>query len=315
MSCCQSYSIHSHQSHFGWDNSLAPVHRVASGDTIEFDTIDSSGGQITPETLAADIPHMDYGRFCPLSGPIWIDGARPGDVVKVVLLNFDPSGEGWTALIPGFGLLSDQFPGPALVRWKYDPVRLGPSLYGTYARIPLRPFVGTIGLAPAEKGWHSAIPPRRVGGNMDIRELTEGVQLYLPVEVDGALLSLGDTHAAQGEGEVCGTAIESRLKVTVRVELIKDMPLRFPRFTTPAISAISPIAAKGYEVTTGIGPDLMENARAAVSGMIDFLTRRDGISPEQAYMLCSVCGDLKISDIVDLPNWVVTFHLPRAIFE
>ena len=149
---------------------------------------------------------------------------------------------------------------------------------------------------------------------MDIRDLGAGTELYLPVEVKGALFSLGDTHAAQGDGEVCGTAIESPASVVARFELIKRTRLEFPRFTT-AGPVSRHLDRKGYEVTTGIGPDLMQSARAAVSGMIDLLSARHHMNPVDAYMLCSVCADLRISEIVDRPNWVVSFYFPRSVFD
>jgi acetamidase/formamidase len=171
-----------------------------------------------------------------------------------------------------------------------------------------------MGVAPAEPGPHSVVPPRRVGGNLDIRDLTAGTTLYLPVEVAGALFSVGDTHAAQGDGEVCGTAIESRMDVALRFEVEKGANLLMPRFTTPG-PATRHLDARGYECTTGIGPDLMEAARIAVSQMIDLLGRQQGLSAVDAYMLCSVCGDLRISEIVDMPNWVVSFYFPRIVFD
>jgi acetamidase/formamidase len=164
----------------------------------------------------------------------------------------------------------------------------------------------------AEHGHHSIVPPRRVGGNMDFRDLSAGAEITLPVEVDGGLFSLGDTHAAQGDGEVCGTAIESPMQVTVKLDLIQGGATAFPRaFVPPPPRAI---AEKGFDATTGIGPDLMTGARDAVSAMIDLLSQRHNIAADEAYMLCSVAGDLKISEIVDVPNWIVSFHMPRAIF-
>ena len=149
---------------------------------------------------------------------------------------------------------------------------------------------------------------------MDIRDLATGSTLYLPVEVAGALFSIGDTHAAQGDGEVCGTAIESPMSVVLNLGLIKQEPLAMPRFSTPG-PVTRHLDAKGYEVTTGVGADLMLGARAAVSGMVDLLTARHSMSATQAYMLCSVCGDLRISEIVDQPNWVVSFYFPRVVFD
>ena len=187
-------------------------------------------------------------------------------------------------------------------------------MYGPGGRVPLKPMCGTIGVALAEPGLHSIIPPRHVGGNMDVRDIAEGTELYLPIEVNGALFSVGDTHAAQGDGEVCGTAIESAIDVSLKIELIKDARQRSPRYVTAG-----PVAGhfdkRGYEVTTGIGPDLMTGARAAVSDMIELLARRYNYSPIDAYMLCSVCADLRISSIVDQPNWVVSFYFPRIVLD
>jgi len=308
------HTIHKHQHHLGWNNANAPVLTVAPGESVEFDVHEASGGQLSPTSTVDDVGRMDFSRVNPVAGPIWVDGAQPGDVLKVSILGFRPSGWGWTANIPGFGLLADQFKDPALHIWTYDAQSLAPAMYGPGGRVPLKPFCGTIGLAPAEAGTHSVVPPRRMGGNMDIRDMAAGTELYLPVEVAGGLFSVGDTHACQGDGEVCGTAIESPCAVAAKLELVKGANLAFPRFTTPG-----PVSrhfdVKGYEVTTGIGPDLMEGAKAAVSGMIDLLSTRYNMNAVDAYMLCSVCGDLRISEIVDMPNWVVSFYFPRVVFE
>ncbi len=310
---CQ-HTIHHAQGHCGWDNANPPVLRVAPGESIEFHPLDASGGQITPSSTVADVVTLDFGKVNPVVGPVYIEGAEPGDAIKVTLLAFTPSGWGWTANIPGFGLLADQFTEPHLQHWKYDPVSLVPALFGPGGRVPLKPLCGTIGLAPAENGLHSIVPPRRVGGNMDIRDLAAGTELYLPVEVKGGLFSVGDTHAAQGDGEVCGTAIESACAVAVRFDLVKGANLAFPRFTTPG-PVTRHLDAAGYEVTTGIGPDLMAAARAAVANMVELLAKRHQMNAVDAYLLCSVCGDLRISEIVDMPNWVVSFYFPRVVFE
>lgn len=308
------HTIHEHQHHFGWDNALPPVLTVAPGDVVEFQVTDAGGGQVSPASTAADVLRFDFARVNPVMGPIRIDGAEPGDALAVTLLDFAPSGWGWTALIPGFGLLADQFPEPALHLWKYDPSGAAPALYGPGGKVPIKPFAGTIGVAPAAPGVHSVLPPRRVGGNMDVRDLAKGAKLYLPVEVAGALFSVGDTHAAQGDGEVCGTAIESPMRVALRFELLKREPLETPRFTTPG-PVTRHLDGAGYEVTTGIGPDLMAGARDAVGRMIDLLGRRCGLGAADAYMLCSVCGDLRVSEIVDAPNWVVSFYFPRLVLQ
>jgi acetamidase/formamidase len=308
------YTIHRRHHHFGWDNSFVPAATVAPGSTIEFECLDSSGGQLTPDSTVADVTALDFAKVNPVTGPVHVDGAEPGDALKITIEAFKPSGFGWTANIPGFGLLADQFTTPALNLWKYDATSLAPALYGKNARVPLKPFAGTIGNAPAEPGLHSVVPPRRMGGNLDIRDLAAGTVLYLPVEVAGALFSVGDTHAAQGDGEVCGTAIESQMDTVLTIDLVKDARLKTPRFTTPG-PVTRHLDAKGYEVTTGVGADLMEGARVAVSEMVELITRQHGMDPVEAYMLCSVCGDLRISEIVDMPNWVVSFYFPRIVFE
>lgn len=313
------YTIHGAQHHFGWDNSLAPVQTVAPGSTILFNCQDSSAGQLGPSSTVADVAALDFGKINPVSGPIYVEGAEPGDALKVTLEDFAPrvqdgSAWGWTANIPGFGLLADQFTDPALVIWKYDADTLAPALWGQHGKVALKPFTGTIGVAQAEPGLHSIVPPRRTGGNLDIRDLAKGTVLYLPVEVAGALFSVGDTHAAQGDGEVCGTAIESPMDVTLTLDLVKGANLKMPRFTTPG-PVTRHLDAKGYEVTTGIGPDLMTGARQAVEQMVDLLCAQHGMAAVDAYMLVSTCGDLRISEIVDMPNWVVSFYFPRSVFE
>ncbi|WP_370197560.1 acetamidase/formamidase family protein [Aurantimonas sp.] len=308
------YTIHSRHHHFGWDNTFQPAQTVAPGSTIEFECLDSSGGQLTAGSTVADVETLDFGKINPVTGPIFVEGAEPGDALKITIESFKPSGFGWTANIPGFGLLADDFKDPALTIWKYDPATLEPALFGKEGKVPLKPFAGTIGCAPAEPGLHSVVPPRRMGGNLDIRDLSAGTVLYLPVEVAGALFSVGDTHAAQGDGEVCGTAIESPMNTVLTLDLIKDARLQMPRFTT-AGPVTRHLDAKGYEVTTGIGPDLMAGAKMAVAQMVDLLSARYQMDPVDAYMLVSTCGDLRISEIVDMPNWVVSFYFPRCVFE
>lgn len=307
------HTIHRHQCHHAWDNSLEPVATVAPGETLVFDVTDASSGQITPQSTAAVFSDYDSTRVNPVTGPIFVDGAEPGDVLVVHLESYAPSGWGWTANIPGFGLLADDFPDAALLHWHYEPDGSSPLLFGDTAQIPLAPFSGTIGVAPEEPGPHSIIPPRRVGGNMDVRDLVAGSVLYLPIEVRGALLSIGDTHAAQGDGEVCGTAIESPMQVTASIDVLKGEALAMPRLDRPERRAGSGADARVW-ITTGIDPDLHEAARAAVRGMIELLSRERGLSALDAYMLCSVAGDLKISQIVDAPNWTVSFQMPQSIF-
>jgi acetamidase/formamidase len=309
-----AHTIHGAHHHFGWDHSIPPALAIGPGTTVEFEVVDAGGGQFLPTSTVADVGKIDFARINPVTGPVFVDGAKPGDALKVTIHEFKPSGFGWTANIPGFGLLADQFREPALHIWSYDKVAMTPAAYSPAGRVPLKPFAGTIGVALAAPGNHSVVPPRQVGGNLDIRDLAAGTVLYLPIEVAGALFSVGDTHAAQGDGEVCGTAIESPMHVVLSFDIVRDARLKTPRFTTPGPVARH-LDGKGYEVTTGIGPDLMQAARSAVMNMIDLLSGRHGMQPVEAYLLCSICGDLRISEIVDLPNWVVTFYFPRIVLE
>lgn len=309
-----NYTIHGGHRHLGWDRAIPPAVTVAPESIVEFEISDASGGQLSPDSSAADIAALELDKLNPLSGPVFVDGAEPGDALKVTLVEVGPSGWGWTANIPGFGLLADQFPEAALHIWSYDAASLLPAHYGPGGRVPLKPSTGAIGLAPGEEGPHGVASLGRVGGNMAIRDLGPGVELYLPVEVEGGLFSVGNIHAAQGEGEVCGTALESPMKVAMRFELVKNAKLTFPRFDTPG-----PVARhlddKGYHVTTGIADDPIEAARDAVSGMIDHITKLHGMAPADAYMLCSVCADLRISQTLDRPNRMASVYFPRVVFE
>lgn len=314
LKCGCKHTIHGHQCHLGWNNAREPAITIAPGDTVTFENIDATSGQLTADSTLEDIKTLDFSLINPISGPVYVDGAEPGDSLKVTLLDFTPSGWAWTAIVPGFGLLADDFPEAALHMWRYAKDFQTPAMYGPGARVPLKPFCGTIGVAPAESGNFSTVPPYAQGGNMDIRDINIGVELHLPVKVKGALFSIGDTHAAQGDGEVCGTAIESPMTVTAKLELVKQENLKFPRYTTQG-PVSRHLDGAGYFVTTGIGPDLMENAKNAVRGMIDLLGKERQMSAEHAYMLCSVCADMRISEIVDQPNWVVSCYFPRIVFE
>lgn len=307
-------SIHARDHHFGWDNTFSPKVRVEPGESLLIETIDSSAGQITSASSLDDLINLDFSRVNPVTGPIYVEGAQAGDAIAVTFQEFHGKGWGWTGNIPGFGLLADQFTDPALFIWKFDKSNPQTTQFSNGAKIGLKPFVGTIGLGLAESGLHSVVPPRHVGGNLDIRDMSVGTKIMLPVEVAGALLSVGDTHAAQGDGEVCGTAIESPFDVLIKIDLIKSANLKSPQFQT-AGPVTSHVDKAGYIVTTGVGPDLMVGAREAVSRMVELLVKEYKLKPIDAYLLCSVAGDLRISEIVDMPNWVVSFYFPRSAHE
>ena len=306
------HSVSADQYQHFWDNAAAPALRVRSGEQVAFTSRDSGNEQLRPGMDTAAVLALDFAKVNPINGPVAVEGAGPGDVLEVRIDRIETREWGWTANIPGFGLLADEYPDPFLHIWALDRER-GTAEFRPGIRVPLDPFIGVIGVAPAEPGALPTVPPRRVGGNMDIRFMRTGTTLYLPVEVEDALFSLGDAHAAQGDGEVCGTAIETAAEVTVTLTLRRDVRLRQPSYEVQGALVRSGLE-RGYHATTGIGPDLLEAAREAVRGMIDYLGRTRDLAPLEAYALCSVAADLKISEVVDAPNWVVSCFLPLALF-
>ena len=312
MSATPAIHIGRDQFHLAWDPAIPPIETIGDGDEVEYDLLDASNGKLTQSTTVDDIATLDLSGVDQVNGPIAIAGANAGDTLQVELLDFQPADWGWTAAIPGFGLLADDFPEPA-----YKVTRL-PAV-GERAeflpgiRVPVIPFCGELGVAP-RIGPLSTIPPDVHGGNMDTRHLTAGATLFLPVFHDGARFSIGDGHAAQGDGEVCGTAIETPMRARLRFTVRKDLSISAPEFlTAPGAAAERPVGRR--YATDGIGPDLMAAARDAVRRMIDWLGREHGVSPIDAYMLHSVAIDLRISEIVDQPNFIVTAHCPLSIFE
>jgi acetamidase/formamidase len=297
--------------HLAWDPALPPIETVDSGAVVEFDLLDASCGQLDADCGVPQLLSLDFERVDQVVGPIAVAGAEPGDTLQIDLLAFQPADWGWTAVIPGFGLLADEFPKPA-----YHVTRLGPTgaiEFMPGIRLPRAPFCGVIGVAPAT-GPLSTIPPDVHGGNMDTRHLVAGSTLFLPLFQPGAGISIGDGHATQGDGEVCGTAIETPMRATVRLTVRKDVKVSAPEF----LAAPDPHAelrnGRRY-ATDGVGPDLLGAARDATRRMIDWLGREHGLAAPDAYMLCSVAVDLRISEIVDMPNYLVTAYCPLGIFD
>ena len=307
----REHVVHPGQVHFRWDRTLPPVIEIAPGDTVAYDLEEVSGGQITPRSTAADLARMDMDRVYPLAGPVAVRGARPGDAVAVTIVELVPGAWGWTSISPDLGLLGAEF-GPYLHHW--DLTAGDHTMLKAGVRVPLAPFCGTMGVAPAADGAFPIMPPGPFGGNMDIRHLTVGSTVLLPVWTDGALFSVGDCHAAQGDGEVSISGIECPMRAVLRFDVRTGTHLTSPRYITPGPLA-SAAAHGGYVATTGIGPDLMEGARAAIRDMIRLLTEEHGLTREEAYVLCSVAADLKLSEVVDHPHWVVSACLPRALFQ
>src|SRR3954452_11770875 len=252
-----------------WDNSIPPALEIESGEAVELHVRDASDAQIGPGSGVDDVGELDSTDVIRVSGPVYVNRAKPGDVLQVELLEFKPPEWGWTAIIPGFGLLADEFPDPWLRISQVD-APAGRVRWSDGITLAHRPFPGTLGVALPEPGEHSIVPPSRFGGNMDVKHLRAGSTLYLPVGVEGALFSLGDTHAAQGDGEVCGTAIETAMDVILRLRVRKDLRVDAPQYDVPAGVVAEP-ERSSYHVCTGVGPDLMECARDAVRATIGWL--------------------------------------------
>ncbi|KAH7907598.1 hypothetical protein BJ138DRAFT_1014228 [Hygrophoropsis aurantiaca] len=308
-------SIHSlkrSQCNLAWDNSIPPVIQIQSGEQVTFDCLDASNGQLTPESTAPSIGTLDLSLCDQVNGPVYVKGANVGDTLQVDVLSIENADWGWTALIPGFGLLADEYPEPALKIWKLNHEE-GFAWFkeAKGMKVPLRPFAGEMGVAPGKKGSYSTIPPYPTGGNIDTRHVTVGSTLYLPIEVDGALFSIGDGHAAQGDGgEVAErTAIETPMKVTVRLTARKDKPYT----KTPHFSTFVAASDEEYYCTTGVDSDIREATRSAVRSMIEFLTTDYGLEKAEAYMLCSVAGDLRMHEVVDMPNYVIGMMMPKSV--
>ena len=293
--------------HFTWDIDNEPVLTIESGDTVVYETRDVSDNQITPESTAEAVAALDWERVYPLAGPVRVEGAEPGDTLAIEILEVETRGWGYTLIIPGFGLLPDDFP-DAYIR-VFDLSSGDVAKLRDDIAIPVQPFFGTMGVCPAGAKEQAVMPPGRFGGNMDTRQLVKGTTLYLPVEVEGALFSCGDAHAAQGDGEVCVTGIEARMHGEFRFTLEKGRSIRAPQYKTSG--PLTPrLDERGWYGTTGVGPDLYAAAQDAVRAMIDHLSEEYGLSREDAYVLSSLCVDLRISEVVDAGQYIVSALLP-----
>jgi acetamidase/formamidase len=297
--------------HAFWDNSYPPRLRIEAGDTVVFETQEASANQITAGSTSAHLGALSFDPIHPLTGPVYVEGAEPGDALEVEILGLQHKGWGWNGVIPGFGLLGSEFTEPYLHHYT---LRGDECEFRSDIRIPYEPFCGVMGVAPRDSGRVGTIPPGAHGGNIDIRHLTPGTRVFFPVWVPGALFSCGDCHAAQGDGEVNGTGIETPMAVTLRFNVVKNANLPELRFITPPGKKLTVADSGGYYVTTAHGPDLFAGAQQATRYMIEYLVSNYQMSREQAYCLCGAAVDLKISEIVDAPNWIVSAYLPLSIF-
>ena len=297
------YTLGSENSHNRWSATIPPQLTVPSGAVVEVFTKEASDGQITESTTAEDLANVDFGLIHALTGPIYVEGASPGDLLAVTLHEIEVQGWGWAGIFPGFGFLPDEFTDPWIRGFPMEPGATEVP-FNDDITIPLAPFAGVMGVAPATDSMLVTIPPRTNGGNMDNRHMIAGTTVFFPVQVEGALFSIGDTHAAQGDGEVSGSAIETPMRIVFEVEVMENTRgMVEPQYETD-----------DYYAVTGFATTIDEAARKATRYMIDYLVAEHGLAREEAYVLCSIAGDMKISETVDVPHMLVSMHMPKSIF-
>jgi len=302
------HALSAEPTHSVWDRSLTPRLRIQSGDEVAFECVDASGGQVKPGMTSEQFLTIDRMRIHALTGPVWIEAAEPGDVLQIDVLSTRHADWGWSSILPGLGFLKERFREPYLFHWELDgeaTSSLAPAV------VPVRPFLGVMGVARADDGSFRTRPPGPFGGNLDVRELCAGSRLYLPVFNHGALFSCGDGHAAQGDGEVCINGIECPLDVTLRFKLHKQQPLSSPIVEASEVAAHDSTANAWVVVETGT--DIADAARAATNRMIDLLVRRWGFIDVHAYILCSVALKLRLSQVVNEPVYTVSAALSKQI--
>jgi acetamidase/formamidase len=298
--------------HYTWDTGNEPLLTVADGDTVVFETRDVSDDQIGPGSDSSAIANIDWDRVYPLAGPVYVEGAQPGDTLAIEIVDLHTKGWGWTAILPGLGLLSEDFADPYL---RVFDLSLGDrTSFRDDIIIPLTPFMGTMGVCPAGASAQPVMPPGTFGGNLDTRQLVQGTTLFLPVQVEGALFSTGDAHGCQGDGEICVTGLEAPMYAAMTFRLEKGRTIPAPQYRTTPGPLTPNVNFGAFYGTTGVGGDLYVAAQDATRAMIDHMGTRYGLSPEDAYLLCSLVVDLKISEIVDAGQYVVSAVLPESIF-
>ncbi len=301
--------------HSRWNADLSPRLTIESGDVVHFECQDSSGAQVRPGMTAQELTTIDRGKIHALTGPVALHGAQPGDVLEIDVLEVHHKGWGWSSVLEGLGLLQQRFQGPFLFHWELDENEtrsLAPAV------VPLRPFCGIMGVAPAERGEIRTRAPGVFGGNLDVRELCARATLYLPVLQPGALFSCGDAHAAQGDGEVCINGIECPADVTLRFRIHKAQTLAGPMLESAGMPSSEDW---GSWLVLESATDALEAARSATDRMIDFLGKHWGMEPMHAYLLCSVAMKLQLSQVVNEPMITVAAAVsknmlpPRVLFE
>lgn len=296
------YTLTKDQTHNKFSRTIEPVLTVPSGAVIEAFTEEASDEQFAPDSEVSALETLSFDPIHPVTGPVYVEGAEPGDVLKVTLHKIELMDWGWTAIVPGFGFLADDFTEPYLKTFKLSK-DMSEVAFNEKINVPLRPFPGVMAVAPDTDEMLSTIPPRANGGNMDDPNIVEGTTVYFPVFVEGALFSIGDTHAAQGMGEVCGTAIEAPMRIIYEVEVLKGgRALKEPEYETD-----------DYYAVTAFAETLDEAAKKAVRYMVDYLVSEHGLTENDAYALCSLAGDLKIAEVVDVPHMLVAMHMSKSV--
>lgn len=301
------HQLNAAPTHSLWNNQLESRLVVDSGDTVHMECDDSSGGQVKSGMTVPEFLEIDRNLIHALTGPIAVQGAELGDVLEVQVLATEHLGWGWTSIIPGLGFLDRRFTEPYLFHWQLDgeeTCSLAPAV------VPLRPFCGVMGVAPAEIGEFRTRPPGVFGGNMDVRELSAGAKLYLPVQYVGALFSAGDAHAAQGDGEVCINGIECPARVSLRFLLHKNQSLAGPMVEAGRRETTQD---RGAWIVVESAEDPLAAAQDATSRMVDLLVKHWGFEPVQAYLLCSVAMSLKLSQVVNRPMITVAASIPKHV--
>ncbi|MBC2605428.1 acetamidase/formamidase family protein [Pelagicoccus albus] len=295
-----------------WNREFPSRLSIESGDTVRIEMNDASDGQVHAEMSVEEYKLIDRTKIHALTGPISVAGAEPGDQLKIEILKYEHEGWAWTSIVPGLGLLDEDFTEPYLHIWKLD----GDKTYSMPGlTLDLDPFCGIIGVQREEAGEFATRPPGPFGGNMDVKHLVAGSTLHLPVFVEGAGLCAGDCHATQGDGEVCINGMEAPMTVTFKVTLVKDKPLEAPYILTPG-QLISPrYTEKPFHAFVESAVDPREACKQVVRRAIKYLMERVGLSREQAYVTCSVVLDLKVSQLVNVPTTTITGYLPEAIFN
>lgn len=295
------FTLTKDQTHNKFSSSIPSILTVKSGAVIEAYTEDASDEQFNLESTVEDLKTLDFEPIHPLTGPVFVEEAQPGDVLKVTLHEIEVGDWGWNSIYPGFSFVADSIKGEYLKIYdlKDDKTKVN---FNDSIQLKLNPFPGVMGVAPATSELLSTIPPRANGGNMDDPNMTVGTSVYFPVFVEGGLFSIGDGHAVQGLGEVCGTAIEVPLRIVYEIELIKNKSIKEPQYET-----------KNYYATTGFGTTLDSAAKKATLYMIDYLMKEHNLSENEAYALCSLAGDLKIAETVDVPHMLVTMHMSKDV--